>query len=376
MSYYNVFSLKFLFILFLFSCKLNTQKVSNTYDLQKNINSIITQDINQNPKPSHGTLTNGKVVQEILEKKVIDKQKEKLQEDKISSDKLRLKQQISSEQTRSIEVIKKSTEEQLNNDSTQSIPLSSNKQVEVNAEHKRLKTNESLLKETSISTVSTLVTSIVVESIPKPEEEAKKRKKSNPELRISDEGNQQSFKEYKIQDTRNANANGAMMYEISLGIKNGNITNNSFDYDFNNNWKLFFAKFNNGSIFVITNNNYWGSSFRLSSSSNYINDGEQGIGLDLEQNHLLKFKNAVINGNKTFQAITYDDMENDINIKVNKSDNSDYIFLKFEVTNTDVNISDNEEEEFDSFNKITSFLSEKSFAIKKSDFNNFINIIE
>uniref|UniRef100_A0A5P8AUL6 Uncharacterized protein n=1 Tax=Borrelia miyamotoi TaxID=47466 RepID=A0A5P8AUL6_9SPIR len=355
---------------------MNTQKVSNTYDLQKNINSIITQDINQNPKPSHGTLTNGKVVQEILEKKVIDKQKEKLQEDKISSDKLRLKQQISSEQTRSIEVIKKSTEEQLNNDSTQSIPLSSNKQVEVNAEHKRLKTNESLLKETSISTVSTLVTSIVVESIPKPEEEAKKRKKSNPELRISDEGNQQSFKEYKIQDTRNANANGAMMYEISLGIKNGNITNNSFDYDFNNNWKLFFAKFNNGSIFVITNNNYWGSSFRLSSSSNYINDGEQGIGLDLEQNHLLKFKNAVINGNKTFQAITYDDMENDINIKVNKSDNSDYIFLKFEVTNTDVNISDNEEEEFDSFNKITSFLSEKSFAIKKSDFNNFINIIE
>ncbi|AHH11960.1 hypothetical protein BCO_0900169 (plasmid) [Borrelia coriaceae ATCC 43381] len=32
------------------------------------------------------------------------------------------------------------------------------------------------------------------------------------------------------------------MYEISLGIKDGDITNDSSDYHFNNKWKLFFCK--------------------------------------------------------------------------------------------------------------------------------------
>ncbi|WP_155806999.1 hypothetical protein [Borrelia crocidurae] len=227
--------------------------------------------------------------------------------------------------------------------------------------------------ENSISTVSTTVK----ESTPKPQQ---KQSKSKPKLRISID-NQESFKEYKIQDTSYASTNDAIMYEITLSIKDGNLTNKSSDYNFNK-WKLFFAKFNNGAIFVITNNYAWGTGFRVG-HNNYIKDGPQGIGLHLESNHISKFKNAITTTDEVFEAITYDDMENEINIRVNKSDNSDYIFLKFEVTNSIENNSDSnsdsnneEEEEFDSFNKIKSLFSEKSFAVKKSDFNNFINIIE
>ncbi|ATQ15353.2 hypothetical protein CNO14_05055 (plasmid) [Borrelia miyamotoi] len=51
---------------------------------------------------------------------------------------------------------------------------------------------------------------------------------------------------------------------------------------------------------------------------------------------------------------------------VNKNDNSDYIFLKFEVTTNSVeNSSDSDnKEEFDSFNKIKNLLSEKSSVVQ------------
>ncbi|AHH05742.1 hypothetical protein CNO13_05070 (plasmid) [Borrelia miyamotoi] len=59
-------------------------------------------------------------------------------------------------------------------------------------------------------------------------------------------------------------------------------------------------------------------------------------------------------------------MKNNINIMVNKNDNSDYIFLKFEVTTNSVeNSSDSDnKEEFDSFNKIKNLLSEKSSVVQ------------
>nr|WP_028328229.1 hypothetical protein [Borrelia coriaceae] len=206
-------------------------------------------------------------------------------------------------------------------------------------------------------------------------------KSDQPGLKMSID-NQESFKEYKIQDTLNSSANNASMYEISLGIKDGDITNDSSDYHFNNKWKLFFAKFKHtASIFTITDNYTWGTGFRVG-DDNYINDIAKGISLELEQNQLSKFKNAMNTTGEIFEAQTYDYMENDIHIKVNKSysSNSNYVFLKFEVTNTATNISNNnneyENEKFDSFNIIKKLLSEKSFAIKKSDFNNFINIIE
>ncbi|UPA11200.1 hypothetical protein bpSLO_001045 (plasmid) [Borrelia parkeri] len=225
-----------------------------------------------------------------------------------------------------------------------------------------------------------MVSTPVVESIPKQLESQKQKKsKSNPKLKVSVD-NQESFKEYKIQDTNDASANDVMMYEVSLGIKDGkdeNITNKSSDYNFNN-WKLFFAKFNNGAIFVITNNYTWGTGFRVG-HNNYIKDGPQGIGLDLEHKHLSKLKNAMTTTGEVFEATTYDDMENEINIRINKSNSSDYVFLKFEVTNSIENHSDSdneEEKEFDSFNKIKNFLSGKSFVVKKSDLTRFINIIE
>ncbi|WVI05722.1 hypothetical protein F9Y91_02585 (plasmid) [Borrelia miyamotoi] len=346
--------MKFLFILFFFSCEFNTQKIPNIA-LKKVANSII----NQNPKPSYTPATNSKV-QRNLEIKIVNEKKEELQKNESISDSPQL-HQLSSNQTQKKESIKKQNE----GTKSDSPP---NKQVS-------LKENLNA-KSPSKNSISTLATPIV-KSIPKPEKSQQKQQQSNPKLKMP-VNNQESFKRYKIQDTNNASANEAMMYEVSLGIKDGNISNNSSDYKFNNNWKLFFAKFKNGALFVITNNSHWGTSFRIG-HNNYIKDGPQGIGLDLEQNLLSKFKNAINNGNKTFEATTYDDMENDINIKVNKSDGSDYVFLKFEVTNADINssYSDNEdEEEFDSFNKTQSFLLEKSFAVKKSDFNTFINIIE
>ncbi|WP_434757402.1 hypothetical protein bpuCAU1_001619 (plasmid) [Borrelia puertoricensis] len=366
--YYNAFTSKFLFILFFFSCEFNTQKVPNIDALKKVTNSII----NQSPKPSYDPAINSKV-QKNLEIKMIDEQK-----DKPNSDTPQL-HQSSSDQIHKAESTKKPNEEQLPDQNLKSTKNSNkdyntqsgslpNKQVELDEKSKAIPPSKN-----SILTLSTPI----VKSIPKPEE-SQQQKQSNPELKIPVD-NQEPFKKYRIQDTHDANANGAMMYEVSLGLKNGDITNNNSDYNFNNNWKLFFAKLNNGALFVITNNSYWGTSFRIG-HNNYIKDGPQGIGLDLEQKYIPKFKNAMTNGNETFEATTYDDMENDINIKVNKSDSSDYVFLKFEViTNSVKNSSDidNEnEEEFDSFNKTKSLLLEKSFAVKKSDFNTFINIIE
>ncbi|ATQ20472.1 hypothetical protein CNO13_07970 (plasmid) [Borrelia miyamotoi] len=373
--------MKFLFILFFFSCEFNTQKIPNIDAIKKVANSII----NQSPKPSYAPATNSKV-QKNLEKNVVDEKKEKLQKDEPNSDNPQL-HQPSSDQTQKKESIKKPNEEQLPEEQLpdQNFKSTKNSNKDYNTQSGSLPNkqvsldkNSNAAKPPSENSISTLATP-VVKSIPKPEEsQQQKQQQSNPKLKMPI-NNQESFKEYKIQDTHDASTNGAMMYEVSLGIKDGDITNNSSYYNFNNNWKLFFAKFNNGALFVITNNSYWGTSFRLSSSSNYIKDGPQGIGLDLEQNHLSKFKNAIKNGNEIFEATTYDDMQNDINIKVNKSNGSDYVFLKFEVTNADINSSDSnneEEEEFDSFNTIKRLLSEKSFAVKKSDFNTFINIIE
>lgn len=362
--YYNTFNLKFLFILFFFGCEFNTQKVPKIDALKKVANSII----NQSPKLSYNPATNSKV-QKNLEIKVVDEKKERLQKDKLNPDNPQL-HQSSSDQTHKEESTKKPNEEQL---PEQNLKSTKNSNKDYNTQ-----SGPRPNKQVELEEKSKTIPTPVVKSTPNPEE-SQQQKQSNPKLKIPVD-NQESFKEYRIQDTHNANANGAMMYEISLGIKNGDITNNNSDYNFNNNWKLFFAKFHNGAIFVITNNSYWGTNFRLSSSSNYIKDGPQGIGLDLEQNHLSKFKNAITNGYKTFEATTYDDMENDINIKVNKSDSSDYVFLKFEVTTNSVeNSSDSDnkdEEEFDSFNKTKSLLLEKSFAVKKSDFHTFINIIE
>ncbi|QTL83962.1 hypothetical protein [Borrelia miyamotoi] len=63
-----------------------------------------------------------------------------------------------------------------------------------------------------------------------------------------------------------------------------------------------------------------GTSVRIG-HNNYIKYGPQGIGLNLEQNHhLVKLKNTITNSNEVFETKTYDDMKNDINIRVNKSD--------------------------------------------------------
>ncbi|AOW96243.1 hypothetical protein [Borrelia miyamotoi] len=364
--------MKFLFIFFLFSCKFNTQKIPNIDAIKIVTNSIV----DKNPKPSYAPATNSKV-QRNLEIKIVNEKKEELQKDEPILDKPQL-YQLSSDQTQKKASIKKPNEEQLldqhsklkkyrSDDSTKSGSLP-NKQVKLEDN-----LNAQSPSKNSILTLATPV----VKSIPNPEKSQQKQQQSNPKLKMP-VNNQVSFKEYKIQDTHDASANGAsMMYEVSLGIKDADITNNSSVYNFNNNWKLFFAKFNNGALFIITNNSYWGTAFRIG-HNNYIKDGPQGIGLNLEKNLLSKFKNAITNGNATFEATTYDDMANDINIRVNKSDSSDYVFLKFEVTNAAINSSDsdNNEEEFDSFDKIKRLLLKKSFAVKKSDFNTFINIIE
>ncbi|WP_152520353.1 hypothetical protein [Borrelia hispanica] len=377
MNCYNTFNLKFLFILLLLSCESNTKRIANialnedvnsTLNTQKN-NKKLYQNKNmhiiQSPKPSYNSEIESKV-QKTSEKK----------EGSNSNNPPQLNQPFS-DQAQKKEAIEKLNVQQLpeqnsksKKDSSDDSPKSGSVPKKQISSKKSKAQSPSL--ENSISTVSTTIT----KATPKPQKQKQKQSKSNPKLRASID-NQESFKEYKIQDTSYARANNAMMYEISLGIKDGNITNKSSDYNFNN-WKLFFAKFNNGAIFVITNNYTWGTGFRLG-HNNYIKDGPQGIGLDLESNHISKFKNAITTTGEVFEAITYDDMENEINIRVNKSDGSDYIFLKFEVTNSIKNNSDSnneEEEEFDSFNQIKSLFLKKSFAVKKSDFNNFINIIE
>ncbi|AHH05741.1 hypothetical protein BOM_1198 (plasmid) [Borrelia miyamotoi FR64b] len=48
--YYNAFNLKFLFILFFFSCEFNTQKIPNIDALKKNASSTITINTQKNNK--------------------------------------------------------------------------------------------------------------------------------------------------------------------------------------------------------------------------------------------------------------------------------------------------------------------------------------